>query len=245
MKKKLVIILGTLTLGFFQAQEVNEITYLLNKNSVDAFHFTQSTCNKNIINDAWKNFIKENKGKIGGDLTAKISGTHLQFNSENLWDAGIFYTIEKNNPNIEVYMYFKNAEGNFLSTSNSPQDIEIVKSKLQKFSNTVNLNCTTSDLKTSLSVKDNLTKELNNNNAKIKNLTKENAKIQNDLKKDYTASDITKKDFNKIQKQKNKQSSNELQIQNLQNRNIEIEQELNTKSQDITDIQNKLKDIRN
>lgn len=242
MKKGLIAGIGLLLAFSLHAQNIQEMTYTDNNKIMDAFGFSNPICNKEVLVNNWKNFIKKQNGKVKGGVINKATGTNIRFSPEGeAWNGYFAYSFNEDKT-MTVFTSFQNMQGDFLTAESSKEELQPAMIALEKFRLSTIKSCYSDDLDNAKNYKLSLSKE------KIRNL--DNIKfLEGFIKKDSQRVEVTNvenlsdKELEKLNKIKTRIESNKSEIQKLTQRNDSLDEELKAQQLVISDFQGKIEEL--
>lgn len=240
MKKRLIASISFLYVLFLHAQNIQEMTYTDNDKTMDAFGFSNPICNKEVLVNNWKTFIKKQNGKIKGGIVNKVKGTNIKFSSSGEeWNGNFAYSYNEDNT-MTIFTSFQNIQGDFLTAESSKEELKPAVIALEKFRLNILKSCYSDDLNNAK------TYSLSLNKQKIRNL--DNIKfLEGAIRKDSqrievsNSEDLSDKEITKLSKIKNNIEINKSDIQNLTERNKSLDEEIQAQQLVISDFQSKIK----
>lgn len=237
MKKISILILGFIYSTLSQAQNIEESSYTEKNKIMESLSFSIPICNKDVLINTWKNFIKKQGGKIKGGVINKVYGSDIKFSPSGESWIGNFAYEYNDNKTMTVFTSFQDMSNTYINSNISEKDIAIPV--LENFKLDVQKSCTLDDLTYAKSYSIKLNKDKIRNSDKIFALEKT---LQEDYKNVSLKSnqDISDKERENINKIKDRIIINEGEIQTLKNRNLEIDKELISQSMVIQGFQNSL-----
>lgn len=242
MKRGLIAGIGFLLFFSLHAQNIQEMTYTDNNKIMDAFGFSNPICNKEVLVNNWKNFIKKQNGKVKGGVINKATGTNIRFSPEGeAWNGYFAYSFNEDKT-MTVFTSFQNMQGDFLTAESPKEELQPAMVILEKFRLSTIKSCYSDDLDNAKNYKLSLSKE------KIRNL--DNIKfLEGFIKKDSQRVEVTNvenlsdKELEKLNKIKTRIESNKSEIQKLTQRNDSLDEELKAQQLVISDFQRKVEEL--
>lgn len=234
---KTPIILLSFICAFAHSQTIEESSYTEKNKIMESLSFTLPVCNKDVLVNTWKNFIKKQGGKVKGGIVNKIYGSDIKFSPNGESWLGNFAYEYNDDKSMTIFTSFHNLSNTFINSNTTEKELAIPI--LEDFKLDIQKSCTIDDLTNAKSFTIKLTKEKVRNSDRILYLEKI---IRDDYNKiDLKAnSKISDKEQDNLTKIKERIILNEAELQTLKNRNKDIDQELNSQTLVIQGFQNKL-----
>lgn len=234
---KTSIILLSFICAFAHSQTIEESSYTEKNKIMESLSFTLPICNKDVLVNTWKNFIKKQGGKVKGGIVNKVYGSDIKFSPNGESWLGNFAYEYNDDKSMTIFTSFHNLSNTFINSNTTEKELAIPV--LEDFKLDIQKSCAIDDLTNAKSFTIKLTKEKVRNSDRILYLEKI---IRDDYNKiDLKAnSKISYKEQDNITKIKERIILNEAELQTLKNRNKDIDQELNSQTLVIQGFQNKL-----
>lgn len=234
---KTPIILLSLICAFAHSQTIEESSYTEKNKIMESLSFTLPICNKEVLVNTWKNFIKKQGGKVKGGIVNKVYGSDIKFSPNGESWLGNFAYEYNDDKSMTIFTSFHNLSNTFINSNTTEKELAIPI--LEDFKLDIQKSCAIDDLTNAKSFTIKLTKEKVRNSDRILYLEKI---IRDDYNKiDLKAnSKISDKEQDNLTKIKERIILNEAELQTLKNRNKDIDQELNSQTLVIQGFQNKL-----
>lgn len=234
---KTPIILLSFICAFAHSQTIEESSYTEKNKIMKSLSFTLPICNKEVLVNTWKNFIKKQGGKVKGGIVNKVYGSDIKFSPNGESWLGNFAYEYNDDKSMTIFTAFHNLSNTFINTNTTEKELAIPI--LEDFKLDIQKSCAIDDLTNAKSFTIKLTKEKVRNSDRILYLEKI---IRDDYNKiDLKAnSKISDKEQDNLTKIKERIILNEAELQTLKNRNKDIDQELNSQTLVIQGFQNKL-----
>lgn len=234
---KTPIILLSFICAFAHSQTIEESSYTEKNKIMESLSFTLPICNKEVLVNTWKNFIKKQGGKVKGGIVNKVYGSDIKFSSNGESWLGNFAYEYNDDKSMTIFTSFHNLSNTFINSNTTEKELAIPI--LEYFKLDIQKSCAIDDLTNAKSFTIKLTKEKVRNSDRILYLEKI---IRDDYNKiDLKAnSKISDKEQDNLTKIKERIILNEAELQTLKNRNKDIDQELNSQTLVIQGFQNKL-----
>lgn len=234
---KTPIILLSFICAFAHSQTIEESSYTEKNKIMESLSFTLPICNKDVLVNTWKNFIKKQGGKVKGGIVNKVYGSDIKFSPNGESWLGNFAYEYNDDKSMTIFTSFHNLSNTFINSNTTEKELAIPV--LEDFKLDIQKSCAIDDLTNAKSFTIKLTKEKVRNSDRILYLEKI---IRDDYNKiDLKAnSKISDKEQDNITKIKERIILNEAELQTLKNRNKDIDQELNSQTLVIQGFQNKL-----
>jgi hypothetical protein len=240
MKKSPVLSLCFLLGISLQAQNIEESAYTEKNKTMEAFSFSAPVCNKDVLVNSWKTFIKKQGGKVKGGLINKANGSDIRLSpSGESWNGYFAYSFN-DDQTMTIFTSFQDLEGRFINSQSSEKEIAIPV--LEKFRGDILKSCALDDLNKAKSYSIALSKEKIRNSDKIMYLEKS---LRNDqLKVELEAGkDLSEKEQLNLTKIKQRITANEAELQALKSRNDILEEELKAQNLVILRFQNRMDEL--
>ncbi|MDR1877483.1 MAG: hypothetical protein LBQ84_07650 [Flavobacteriaceae bacterium] len=235
MKKNLILSMSFISGVLLQAQNIEESTYIEKDKDMEAFSFSIPVCNKDVLVDVWKTFIKKQGGKVRGGIVNKVNGYDIKFvRGGESWNGYFAYSFNDDNTQT-IFVSFQNILGQFINYR-IPEK-EAVLEALEEFRLDVQKSCTLDDLNNAKNYSISLSKEKIRNSDRIIYLEKS---LNNDRLKIELNNGQSQASIDKI---KQRIISNEAELQSLENRNIAIEEELEAQNIVIQRFQQRMDEL--
>lgn len=234
---KTPIILFSFICAFAHSQTIEESSYTEKNKIMESLSFTLPICNKEVLVNTWKNFIKKQGGKVKGGIVNKVYGSDIKFSPNGESWLGNFAYEYNDDKSMTIFTSFHNLSNTFINSNTTEKELAIPI--LEDFKLDIQKSCAIDDLTNAKSFTIKLTKEKVRNSDRILYLEKI---IRDDYNKiDLKAnSKISDKEQDNLTKIKERIILNEAELQTLKNRNKDIDQELNSQILVIQGFQNKL-----
>lgn len=234
---KTPIILLSFICAFAHSQTIEESSYTEKNKIMESLSFTLPICNKDVLVNTWKNFIKKQGGKVKGGIVNKVYGSDIKFSPNGESWLGNFAYEYNDDKSMTIFTSFHNLSNTFINSNTTEKELAIPI--LENFKLDIQKSCAIDDLTNAKSFTIKLTKEKVRNSDRILYLEKI---IRDDYNKiDLKAnSKISDKEQDNLTKIKERIILNEAELQTLKNRNKDIDQELNSQTLVIQGFQNKL-----
>lgn len=234
---KTPIILLSFICAFAHSQTIEESSYTEKNKIMESLSFTLPICNKDVLVNTWKNFIKKQGGKVKGGIVNKVYGSDIKFSPNGESWLGNFAYKYNDDKSMTIFTSFHNLSNTFINSNITEKELAIPV--LEDFKLDIQKSCAIDDLTNAKSFTIKLTKEKVRNSDRILYLEKI---IRDDYNKiDLKAnSKISDKEQDNLTKIKERIILNEAELQTLKNRNKDIDQELNSQILVIQGFQNKL-----
>lgn len=234
---KTPIILLSFICAFAHSQTIEESSYTEKNKIMESLSFTLPICNKDVLVNTWKNFIKKQGGKVKGGIVNKVYGSDIKFSPNGESWLGNFAYEYNDDKSMTIFTSFHNLSNTFINSNTTEKELAIPV--LEDFKLDIQKSCAIDDLTNAKSFTIKLTKEKVRNSDRILYLEKIIRDDYNkiDLKANSKISDKEQDNLNKI---KERIILNEAELQTLKNRNKDIDQELNSQILVIQGFQNKL-----
>lgn len=234
---KTPIILLSFICAFAHSQTIEESSYTEKNKIMESLSFTLPICNKEVLVNTWKNFIKKQGGKVKGGIVNKVYGSDIKFSPNGESWLGNFAYEYNDDKSMTIFTSFHNLSNTFINSNTNEKELAIPI--LEEFKLDIQKSCAIDDLTNAKSFTIKLTKEKVRNSDRILYLEKI---IRDDYNKiDLKAnSKISDKEQDNLTKIKERIILNEAELQTLKNRNKDIDQELNSQTLVIQGFQNKL-----
>lgn len=234
---KTSIILLSFICAFAHSQTIEESSYTEKNKIMESLSFTLPICNKDVLVNTWKNFIKKQGGKVKGGIVNKVYGSDIKFSPNGESWLGNFAYEYNDDKSMTIFTSFHNLSNTFINSNTTEKELAIPV--LEDFKLDIQKSCAIDDLTNAKSFTIKLTKKKVRNSDRILYLEKI---IRDDYNKiDLKAnSKISYKEQDNITKIKERIILNEAELQTLKNRNKDIDQELNSQTLVIQGFQNKL-----
>lgn len=234
---KTPIILLSFICAFAHSQTIEESSYTEKYKIMESLSFTLPICNKEVLVNTWKNFIKKQGGKVKGGIVNKVYGSDIKFSPNGESWLGNFAYEYNDDKSMTIFTSFHNLSNTFINSNTTEKELAIPI--LEDFKLDIQKSCAIDDLTNAKSFTIKLTKEKVRNSDRIIYLEKI---IRDDYNKiDLKAnSKISDKEQDNLTKIKERIILNEAELQTLKNRNKDIDQELNSQTLVIQGFQNKL-----
>lgn len=234
---KTPIILLSFICAFAHSQTIEESSYTEKNKIMESLSFTLPICNKEVLVNTWKNFIKKQGGKVKGGIVNKVYGSDIKFSPNGESWLGNFAYEYNDDKSMTIFTSFHNLSNTFINSNTTEKELAIPI--LEYFKLDIQKSCAIDDLTNAKSFTIKLTKEKVRNSDRILYLEKI---IRDDYNKiDLKAnSKISDKEQDNLTKIKERIILNEAELQTLKNRNKDIDQELNSQTLVIQGFQNKL-----
>ena len=234
---KTPIILLSFICAFAHSQTIEESSYTEKNKIMESLSFTLPICNKEVLVNTWKNFIKKQGGKVKGGIVNKVYGSDIKFSPNGESWLGNFAYEYNDDKSMTIFTSFHNLSNTFINSNTTEKELAIPI--LEDFKLDMQKSCAIDDLTNAKSFTIKLTKEKVRNSDRILYLEKI---IRDDYNKiDLKAnSKISDKEQDNLTKIKERIILNEAELQTLKNRNKDIDQELNSQTLVIQGFQNKL-----
>lgn len=234
---KTPIILLSFICAFAHSQTIEESSYTEKNKIMESLSFTLPICNKEVLVNTWKNFIKKQGGKVKGGIVNKVYGSDIKFSPNGESWLGNFAYEYNDDKSMTIFTSFHNLSNIFINSNTTEKELAIPI--LEDFKLDIQKSCAIDDLTNAKSFTIKLTKEKVRNSDRILYLEKI---IRDDYNKiDLKAnSNISDKEQDNLTKIKERIILNEAELQTLKNRNKDIDQELNSQTLVIQGFQNKL-----
>lgn len=234
---KTPIILLSFICAFAHSQTIEESSYTEKNKIMESLSFTLPICNKDVLVNTWKNFIKKQGGKVKGGIVNKVYGSDIKFSPNGESWLGNFAYEYNDDKSMTIFTSFHNLSNTFINSNTTEKELAIPI--LEDFKLDIQKSCAIDDLTNAKSFTIKLTKEKVRNSDRILYLEKI---IRDDYNKiDLKAnSNISDKEQDNLTKIKERIILNEAELQTLKNRNKDIDQELNSQTLVIQGFQNKL-----
>lgn len=234
---KTPIILLSFICAFAHSQTIEESSYKEKNKIMESLSFTLPICNKEVLVNTWKNFIKKQGGKVKGGIVNKVYGSDIKFSPNGESWLGNFAYEYNDDKSMTIFTSFHNLSNTFINSNTTEKELAIPI--LEEFKLDIQKSCAIDDLTNAKSFTIKLTKEKVRNSDRILYLEKI---IRDDYNKiDLKAnSKISDKEQDNLTKIKERIILNEAELQTLKNRNKDIDQELNSQTLVIQGFQNKL-----
>lgn len=234
---KTPIILLSFICAFAHSQTIEESSYTEKNKIMESLSFTLPICNKEVLVNTWKNFIKKQGGKVKGGIVNKVYGSDIKFSPNGESWLGNFAYEYNDDKSMTIFTSFHNLSNTFINSNTTEKELAIPI--LEDFKLDIQKSCAIDDLTNAKSFTIKLTKENVRNSDRILYLEKI---IRDDYNKiDLKAnSKISDKEQDNLTKIKERIILNEAELQTLKNRNKDIDQELNSQTLVIQGFQNKL-----
>lgn len=234
---KTPIILLSFICAFAHSQTIEESSYTEKNKIMKSLSFTLPICNKEVLVNTWKNFIKKQGGKVKGGIVNKVYGSDIKFSPNGESWLGNFAYEYNDDKSMTIFTSFHNLSNTFINSNTTEKELAIPI--LEDFKLDIQKSCAIDDLTNAKSFTIKLTKEKVRNSDRILYLEKI---IRDDYNKiDLKAnSKISNKEQDNLTKIKERIILNEAELQTLKNRNKDIDQELNSQTLVIQGFQNKL-----
>lgn len=234
---KTPIILLSFICAFAHSQTIEESSYTEKNKIMESLSFTLPICNKEVLVNTWKNFIKKQGGKVKGGIVNKVYGSDIKFSPNGESWLGNFAYEYNDDKSMTIFTSFHNLSNTFINSNTTEKELAIPI--LENFKLDIQKSCAIDDLTNAKSFTIKLTKEKVRNSDRILYLEKI---IRDDYNKiDLKAnSKISDKEQDNLTKIKERIILNEAELQTLKNRNKDIDQELNSQTLVIQGFQNKL-----
>ncbi|QYN50904.1 MULTISPECIES: hypothetical protein [Apibacter] len=234
---KTPIILLSFICAFAHSQTIEESSYTEKNKIMESLSFTLPICNKEVLVNTWKNFIKKQGGKVKGGIVNKVYGSDIKFSPNGERWLGNFAYEYNDDKSMTIFTSFHNLSNTFINSNTTEKELAIPI--LEEFKLDIQKSCVIDDLTNAKSFTIKLTKEKVRNSDRILYLEKI---IRDDYNKiDLKAnSKISDKEQDNLTKIKERIILNEAELQTLKNRNKDIDQELNSQILVIQGFQNKL-----
>ncbi|MCX8676214.1 MULTISPECIES: hypothetical protein [unclassified Apibacter] len=234
---KTPIILLSFICAFAHSQTIEESSYTEKNKIMESLSFTLPICNKDVLVNTWKNFIKKQGGKVKGGIVNKVYGSDIKFSPNGESWLGNFAYEYNDDKSMTIFTSFHNLSNTFINSNTTEKELAIPI--LEDFKLDIQKSCAIDDLTNAKSFTIKLTKEKVRNSDRILYLEKI---IRDDYNKiDLKAnSKISDKEQDNLTKIKERIILNEAELQTLKNRNKDIDQELNSQTLVIQGFQNKL-----
>lgn len=234
---KTPIILLSFICAFAHSQTIEESSYTEKNKIMESLSFTLPICNKEVLVNTWKNFIKKQGGKVKGGIVNKVYGSDIKFSPNGESWLGNFAYEYNDDKSMTIFTSFHNLSNTFINSNTTEKELAIPI--LEDFKLDIQKSCAIDDLTNAKSFTIKLTKEKVRNSDRILYLEKI---IRDDYNKiDLKAnSKISDKEQDNLTKIKERIILNEAELQTLKNRNKDIDQELNSQTLVIQGFQNKL-----
>lgn len=234
---KTPIILLSFICAFAHSQTIEESSYTEKNKIMESLSFTLPICNKEVLVNTWKNFIKKQGGKVKGGIVNKVYGSDIKFSPNGESWLGNFAYEYNDDKSMTIFTSFHNLSNTFINSNTTEKELAIPV--LEDFKLDIQKSCAIDDLTNAKSFTIKLTKEKVRNSDRILYLEKI---IRDDYNKiDLKAnSKISDKEQDNLTKIKERIILNEAELQTLKNRNKDIDQELNSQILVIQGFQNKL-----
>ncbi|PQL89845.1 hypothetical protein [Apibacter sp. wkB309] len=234
---KTSIILLSFICAFAHSQTIEESSYTEKNKIMESLSFTLPICNKDVLVNTWKNFIKKQGGKVKGGIVNKVYGSDIKFSPNGESWLGNFAYEYNDDKSMTIFTSFHNLSNTFINSNTTEKELAIPV--LEDFKLDIQKSCAIDDLTNAKSFTIKLTKEKVRNSDRILYLEKI---IRDDYNKiDLKAnSKISYKEQDNITKIKERIILNEAELQTLKNRNKDIDQQLNSQTLVIQGFQNKL-----
>lgn len=234
---KTPIILLSFICAFAHSQTIEESSYTEKNKIMESLSFTLPICNKEVLVNTWKNFIKKQGGKVKGGIVNKVYGSDIKFSPNGESWLGNFAYEYNDDKSMTIFTSFHNLSNTFINSNTTEKELAIPV--LEDFKLDIQKSCAIDDLTNAKSFTIKLTKEKVRNSDRILYLEKI---IRDDYNKiDLKAnSKISDKEQDNLTKIKERIILNEAELQTLKNRNKDINQELNSQTLVIQGFQNKL-----
>lgn len=237
---KTPIILLSFICAFAHSQTIEESSYTEKNKIMESLSFTLPICNKEVLVNTWKNFIKKQGGKVKGGIVNKVYGSDIKFSPNGESWLGNFAYEYNDDKSMTIFTSFHNLSNTFINSNTTEKELAIPI--LEDFKLDIQKSCAIDDLTNAKSFTIKLTKEKVRNSDRILYLEKI---IRDDYNKiDLKAnSKISDKEQDNLTKIKERIILNEAELQTLKNRNKDIDQELNSQTLVIQGFQNKLDNL--
>lgn len=234
---KTPIILLSFICAFAHSQTIEESSYTEKNKIMESLSFTLPICNKEVLVNTWKNFIKKQGGKVKGGIVNKVYGSDIKFSPNGESWLGNFAYEYNDDKSMTIFTSFHNLSNTFINSNTTEKELAIPI--LEDFKLDIQKSCAIDDLTNAKSFTIKLTKEKVRNSDRILYLEKI---IRDDYNKiDLKAnSKISDKEQDNLTKIKERIILNEAELQTLKNHNKDIDQELNSQTLVIQAFQNKL-----
>lgn len=234
---KTPIILLSFICAFAHSQTIEESSYTEKNKIMESLSFTLPICNKEVLVNTWKNFIKKQGGKVKGGIVNKVYGSDIKFSPNGESWLGNFAYEYNDDKSMTIFTSFHNLSNTFINSNTTEKELAIPI--LEDFKLDIQKSCAIDDLTNAKSFTIKLTKEKVRNSDRILYLEKI---IRDDYNKiDLKAnSKISDKEQDNPTKIKERIILNEAELQTLKNRDKDIDQELNSQTLVIQGFQNKL-----
>lgn len=234
---KTPIILLSFICAFAHSQTIEESSYTEKNKIMESLSFTLPICNKEVLVNTWKNFIKKQGGKVKGGIVNKVYGSDIKFSPNGESWLGNFAYEYNDDKSMTIFTSFHNLSNTFINSNTTEKELAIPI--LEDFKLDIQKSCAIDDLTNAKSFTIKLTKEKVRNSDRILYLEKI---IRDDYNKiDLKAnSKISDKEQDNLTKIKERIILNEAELQTLKNRDKDIDQELNSQTLVIQGFQNKL-----
>lgn len=234
---KTPIILLSFICAFAHSQTIEESSYTEKNKIMESLSFTLPICNKEVLVNTWKNFIKKQGGKVKGGIVNKVYGSDIKFSPNGESWLGNFAYEYNDDKSMTIFTSFHNLSNTFINSNTTEKELAIPI--LEDFKLDIQKSCAIDDLTNAKSFTIKLNKEKVRNSDRILYLEKI---IRDDYNKiDLKAnSKISDKEQDNLTKIKERIILNEAELQTLKNRNKDIDQELNSQTLVIQGFQNKL-----
>jgi hypothetical protein len=237
MNKIPIVILSIIYYAFAHAQNIEESSYIEKNKIMESLSFSIPICNKEVLINSWKNFIKRQGGKVKGGIINKVYGTDIKFFSGGeSWIGNFAYEFNENK-NMTIFTSFHDISNSFINSIDSEKDKAIPI--LLNFKLDIQKSCINDDLTYAKNYSIRLSKEKIHNSERILYLEKiiHDDYIKIDLKE---KENITEKVSDYINKIKEKIILNEAELQTLKNRNMDIDKELVSQNMVVQSFKNKI-----
>lgn len=234
---KTPIILLSFICAFAHSQTIEESSYTEKNKIMESLSFTLPICNKEVLVNTWKNFIKKQGGKVKGGIVNKVYGSDIKFSPNGESWLGNFAYEYNDDKSMTIFTSFHNLSNTFINSNTTEKELAIPI--LEDFKLDIQKSCAIDDLTNAKSFTIKLTKEKVRNSDRILYLEKI---IRDDYNKINLKanSKISDKEQDNSTKIKERIILNEAELQTLKNRNKDIDQELNSQILVIQGFQNKL-----
>ncbi|WP_128331225.1 hypothetical protein [Apibacter sp. HY039] len=229
MKKTLLSCWVCLTISLLPAQKIEEVTFTEKNKPLEGFGFKAPVCNKDVLVNTWKTFIKKNGGKVKGGVINKVTGSEIQFLQEgNTWSGYFAYSFNEDNT-LTIYTSFQDMQGDFLTSKNYKNEYDSLVTILSGYRDSILKECNLDDLNRARAYSNTLSKEKIRNSDRILYLEKSN---QSDKQKVTLSEgkDLTEKEKVSIEKVKQRIISNITEIQLLRDKNRILDEQIKSQS---------------
>lgn len=234
---KTPIILLSFICAVAHSQTIEESSYTEKNKIMESLSFTLPICNKEVLVNTWKNFIKKQGGKVKGGIVNKVYGSDIKFSPNGESWLGNFAYEYNDDKSMTIFTSFHNLSNTFINSNTTEKELAIPI--LEDFKLDIQKSCAIDDLTNAKSFTIKLTKEKVRNSDRILYLEKI---IRDDYNKINLKanSKISDKEQDNSTKIKERIILTEAELQTLKNRNKDIDQELNSQILVIQGFQNKL-----